>query len=543
MIFLKQFLSQISVKRLSTEQSSAVDPILGAANLVLAGEWRSAYHVALTNALIFLLLSLVMFVTEPKSLVLILFAPAVFFLGAMFSFLLMARSRGDLAAVTWFVLGSGIYFGMGVIAGGLHVHPHADYLFANDSSYLLHVNLLNASSVFLVLATAYIMSNMHNLKISYQDITTDNIERNFQKIFPYIVAIAVTGVLLKYFFFPVAESLLVRSLASKLYLVIPSCFLFFGMLWGSTKWQIRVIAGSLLLLEILNGLVALTKYQVLITLLAFIVGVVIAKRSVVSVLMGFMIVISVFVTINPLITLGRAHIDYHAVNNTVKDRLKILSGSFNAFYLHKIIRVNSESLKKFSNTNSDNTVFTHNVEGMKTYEERLRALGRRFDVATIQGYLINEYNNQRPGKSLVDFWAVIIPRVLWPEKPIMTRFGVDLNEQFYYKPGSSIQNTSATAPTYSGEAYWNFGVFGVVIVSILLGLAIGWLTRCWQITLLRGNPAFFLIAFPVAIWASSVESWLVGTYLGEFVILVVLYFTALTMLELIRKFNKKVYLW
>ena len=123
----------------------------------------------------------------------------------------------------------------------------------------------------------------------------------------------------------------------------------------------------------------------------------------------------------------------------------------------------------------------------------------------------------------------------------MTRFGVKLNERYYYYPGSGAQNTSATAPTYSAEAYWNFGVPGVVAVSILLGLAIGWLTRCWQSSMLGSDPAFFLIAFSVAIWASSVESWVVATYLGEFIILVVIYLSARLIFRVFRSINNGVH--
>ena len=158
-----------------------------------------------------------------------------------------------------------------------------------------------------------------------------------------------------------------------------------------------------------------------------------------------------------------------------------------------------------------------------TSEARLRALGRRFDLASIQGYLINEYNSGRPGRSLVDFWAVFVPRMIWPEKPIMTRFGVELNAQYYYMSGQGARQThSSAAPSYSGEAYWNYGVPGVILVSILLGLGIGWLTSCWQRAMAGRAPTYFLIAFPVAIWASFVESWVVGTYLGEFIIFVVI---------------------
>ncbi len=55
----------------------------------------------------------------------------------------------------------------GAVAGGLHVHPHSDYLFANDTRYLLRFNLLNACSVFIVLAVAYPLKNMRGLNVKH----------------------------------------------------------------------------------------------------------------------------------------------------------------------------------------------------------------------------------------------------------------------------------------------------------------------------------------------------------------------------------------
>lgn len=506
-----------------------------------AEKWRAAYRVALVNAGIFLFLAVAMFVLEPRSLVVILAAPTLFFLGCMLSFLLMVRSGGDLAAITWFVLGSGVYFGMGAVAGGLHVHPHSDYLFGDATLYIVRVNLLNACSVLIVLATAYPLANMRGQKASQHDMSLANIECTLQRILPYIVAISAVGVGLKYVLFPVAESLLLRSMAAKIYLIIPSCFLLLGLLWRSTGWHLKLIAGSVFLLEILNGLIVLTKYQVISAMLALAIGLWLTRRSVTFVLTTLVVVASVFAVINPLVTLGRAHIDYDADKNTVATRLVNLADAVNAYYLDNGRQEDaSVRSKKFNRDYSEK--FTKDlIRGMTTSEARLRALGRRFDVASIQGYLVNEYNNGRPGNSLVDFWAVLIPRVLWSEKPIVTRFGGELNAQYYYVPGqTSSQTSSSAAPSYSGEAYWNYGLPGVVLVSILLGLGIGWFTRCWQSAMAGKEPAFLLIAFPAAIWASTVESWVVATYLGEFIIFVVILLSARAFFVLLQLLKDRV---
>ena len=77
-------------------------------------------------------------------------------------------------------------------------------------------------------------------------------------------------------------------------------------------------------------------------------------------------------------------------------------------------------------------------------------------------------------------------------------------------------------------------------MSILLGLAIGWLTRHWQLAMAGRDPAFLFIAFPVAIWASFVESWVVATYLGEFIIFVVVLFLVRASFPLLRTVMERV---
>jgi hypothetical protein len=146
----------------------------------------------------------------------------------------------------------------------------------------------------------------------------------------------------------------------------------------------------------------------------------------------------------------------------------------------------------------------------------------RFSVAEIQGYLIQQYDTQQPGNSLHDSWAAAVPRVLWPDKPIITRFGTELHEQFW----ATTNAQSALAPTYSAEAYWNYGPTGVVIVSLLIGLELGWLTRRWHIAAAGKDLAFFVIAFPTALWASFVESWIAANYVGGFITLVLLWHIA-----------------
>ena len=78
---------------------------------------------------------------------------------------------------------------------------------------------------------------------------------------------------------------------------------------------------------------------------------------------------------------------------------------------------------------------------------------------------------------------------------------------------------------YGGlNGFWDYGPLGVVLVSVILGLALGWLTHYSFLALWGLRPEYFIIAFPAAIWACFVESWLVSSYLGEFLIFVFVLF-------------------
>jgi hypothetical protein len=488
---------------------SADDFPLGVVRSVDEAKWRIANYWALVNAALFLIAALAQYVLAPASLTVILSAPAIFFIGGLITFVLMVQSGAVLAPIAWFVLGSSIYFGLGAVAGGLRVHPYSALIFGADILYLTRVNLLNACSVLLVVASAFLISKKSTPNKPVQSSTVIDQFSFFKELFPYILAIAIVGACSKFIVFPIAENLLLRSLLDKVYMFIPTCLLLLGMLWRGIGWPLRALALSILVLEILNGLLAFTKYQIIYAMLALAMGVWIVTHSKKFIVATLVILGVVFAVINPVVTLGRAHLDYDANTNTLATRIGIVADVFIALSNPDatFLIMQNERIVKMD------------LKPMNKLEGRVQAVGRRFDVASIQGYLVNEYNNGRAGNTLSEFWVAFIPRIIWPEKPIVTRPGGELNAKYYNDPN---QTHSSMAPTYSAEAYWNYGPAGVVIVSVLLGAALGWLTRYALAAIAGVRPEYFIIAVPAAIWACFVESWVVSGYLGAFIILVVI---------------------
>lgn len=77
------------------------------------------------------------------------------------------------------------------------------------------------------------------------------------------------------------------------------------------------------------------------------------------------------------------------------------------------------------------------------------------------------------GRTYEDIPLILIPRAVYPDKPgsndyFRTRWTTRLGVQTW----ESAKRTSIAIPA-SGEAYWNFGWAGVLVVPLILGLAVG----------------------------------------------------------------------
>jgi len=477
-------------------------------------KWRLASRAALINCLTFVVIVVLIYEKQTQSLAIIMYAPLIFFAGSLLTFGLMMQSGAVLAPVAWFMLGAGIYFGLGSVAGGLRVNSYSEQMFGSPASYLTRVNLLNACSVMIVMSVALAFNRMReSARRAQSELSSAKRDIFLQKIFPYVLAVAAVGVCLKYIYFPLAGDLLIRSVIGKIHFLIPACFLMLGMLWQRISLLLKTFTLILFVLEIFNGLLASGKYQIIYTMLALALGIWMIRSSWKSILLTMGSLVLVFAIINPLIALERAHLDYDAEKNTLTSRMKILRDAAVA-----MLDRNGVFL-----TIADGRNVQVNLKDMNRLDERARAIGRRFEIASIQAYLINEYDKGSPGNTLSNFWVTFIPRIFWPQKPVVTQLGNELHKKYYNAPN---QVTSSLGPSYSAEAYWNYGIMGVVLVSILLGLAIGGLTHYSMLAVSGARPEYFIIAFNVAIWACFVESWLVSTYLGEFVIFVVILFIA-----------------
>lgn len=483
--------------------------------------------LTLGNAIIFLLNSLGISFIQPDSLAFVLLPNVIFFIGSLFGWGLMMQRGWALTPISWYVLGAGLFFGFGVIVGGMHVHPWSAQVYGSDLTYLLEINVLNAASVLTVLLIANWFVNNRNLGGCTSERTLQNFLGKVVPLTPLFL-FGLFVVALRFIFFPEAENLVVRSILAKVYFLLPAIFLLGGVMLNKMQLAEWLLFLLVFFLQLANGILLHNKYEILMPILALIIGMWSSLKSYKLLLATLIVPTITFWLVNPIISMSRLHYKYDSTGNSVIERIEIVQDVINSSYLEPAQPLNP--VGKIRDT--------VNVSQRMALPERLRAVAVRFDVASIEGFLIKEFHEGRPGNSLKDFWVVFVPRVFWPEKPIITRFGNELNVK--YHNNDIAHSMSAMAPTYSGEAYWNYGWAGVFLISIYLGIIFGIFTRIGLNAAKGVDIAYLFIAYPLLVSAAFVESWIAATYIGGVAIIVLYYVAIKILLSLIARGGKSV---
>jgi hypothetical protein len=117
------------------------------------------------------------------------------------------------------------------------------------------------------------------------------------------------------------------------------------------------------------------------------------------------------------------------------------------------------------------------------------------------------------GKTYLDMMLLPIPRVIYTSKPDW--YGIDDITR-----GMGWPESTQSAVTMPGEAFANFGLFGL-LVAFPLGAAFGWLQR-----MVRANEIRFLLLGPVVFFQLvSVANWMSFTGIMNAMLLIFLLFT------------------
>lgn len=108
---------------------------------------------------------------------------------------------------------------------------------------------------------------------------------------------------------------------------------------------------------------------------------------------------------------------------------------------------------------------------------------------------------------------VLVPRILWPEKPIINP------GKHFDSVWRDIDFFTALAIGFPAEAYWNQGWLGVIAVSTYIGLMCGWFSWKWFQFRRYGwvHGGIFVMSPLIVKSALWVETNIVGSYIGGWV--------------------------
>lgn len=148
--------------------------------------------------------------------------------------------------------------------------------------------------------------------------------------------------------------------------------------------------------------------------------------------------------------------------------------------------------------------------------EEKQAWWTRLCYSNAQAFAMDQYDGGHPGDSFSLAWYVLIPRVLWPEKPLIT-VGSNFN---YLATGNPY---SLSAPGFFAEAYWNGGWLYVLGTAVFVGFLFSLYTK----HALEKIGSLTLSYLPCALIGMAIgyrpDDWFVASVIGGSAGAVILY--------------------
>jgi hypothetical protein len=101
-------------------------------------------------------------------------------------------------------------------------------------------------------------------------------------------------------------------------------------------------------------------------------------------------------------------------------------------------------------------------------EETNKFLYRQFE-STPAGFIVSDVREHgfKYGETMVNLTYAFIPRLIWPDKPIVTRGSWFTS--YLGGSGSEEESKTSTGIYSAGELYWNFGLAGVALGMFIMG--------------------------------------------------------------------------
>ena len=177
---------------------------------------------------------------------------------------------------------------------------------------------------------------------------------------------------------------------------------------------------------------------------------------------------------------------------------------FNAYRLNVIQMRDQTPIEALKNISKSLDQVMHAVNSKhQHYKLNTSILGRittrQYIIILVEG--IDSGHETRNGETLVRYLYSFIPRMFWPEKPVLT-IGQEFNQEF--KISKSPETFIPT--TQLGEFYWNYKLPGVVIGMMFIGMILGLISKLLDLSVQFNIPRIALILATVYMLAVRFEA-------------------------------------
>lgn len=401
--------------------------------------------------------------------------------------------------LVWFLLACTIYYGLGQL---IHLLGTADsvrrvnQMYLMDQRGLARTNLLHTVGVLIIVGAYTLTSSLftQQKRTAAYNLETPAFNRNSSR------EARSSALLFLCVGLPVKYLLELPSNLGLLTWVVPGGFKYLGTLSGVAiiplYWLYKRHGGiyrpalfTLAISEFLIGLVCLSKLEMIKTALFLVLGAQLVKPGLKKLAISGISIIAAYVFIaSPFVNFARV-----AANRVVAKDL--------AQAIDLIEQFNAQ-------------------EGaVKDLEfPKAQLWWTRLAYSNVELFAMRQYDRGHPGTTLWLAPYTLIPRLIFPEKPIMTS-GLEFTQLI-----TGDRNLiSFTGLGVLGEGYWNGGWLGVACVGTVIGVLLA-MFSIFSIRTLEAHIFMFLpISMAGIMLGLRIDDWFVPTYLGNTVQLLLMY--------------------
>jgi hypothetical protein len=384
--------------------------------------------------------------------------------------------------IPWFLVACSLYFGLGAllpVLGGKESVEYANAFFFVDEYRLFRTNVLNTISTWTICVT-YSAIRAARTSHSPSGPPTHSARQMVRLAWTF----AAIGVPIKYLLmlpynFGMLGFVVPGSINSLALLTSGVTFLLWYLAFKVSP-RFLGVAVAFTFLELLSSVTLFAKLDLFLTLIMVFLGYYVAKPSRSALVFAGIALAAVYQLSTPFVTGARL----------------ALAVQHDQGYATRI----AIALKYVSGGDQSRDV-----------EPPFQAWWNRLNYTSSQSFAMELFDAGRQGDSFGLVSAMVVPRILWSDKPSMTP-GPVFN---YLATGN---DRSSSAPGIFAEAYWNGGWLLVAATAVYVGAVFAWFTRMSVSHLSALDFSWLPCGIFGILMGLRIDDWFVATYVGSILV-------------------------